>query len=612
MMDQKPPTVPPFDWQSEQTGQKRDLSRFTGELGRILTLRGSSATARKAASRVKERWASLVRRLEGRWVRGREAWDQLAETVEHLRAERTVLDALVSYDERLSQVTGTGDQLAETVRVITAAVSVDGALVSLVGLGGRAQRVATERRRGRSWPQAADRELAESLLAGASDGTRVTIEGRPVSGKPRDQNRSAHWVAVGIVHEGASYGAIVAGRRATEDAFGDADISALERIARRLGRALAAHVGVGVRPVLGAGPKPEGFEHLWGESPAFRRALAMAARLALSDSPVMIEGELGTGRETLARAMHQRSPRADEPFVVFRGSDLPEEVVVRQLFGVAESSPDTGPIDQPGDLELAAGGTLFIDELTDLDPIVQVRLVRYLNEGTFERVGDRRERRADARIAVATSANLEAVVAAGGLREDLYYLITGARITLPPLRERSGDIVELARRIAVAAGRKAGKPIDGIDSEAARILAAAPFPGNIHQLTQVVERAVYLASGPLIGATDLPGEVGAPMAVTPVDVTGWMEHVARAVREAVAAGSTGDYQAFRRARKRGQGAIEGAFTAAVQKAVGRHPSRAAQHCGIHRAQWWRLLQSRSSAATESKRESMRDGDYDDQ
>lgn len=591
MMEQRTPSGPEFDWRSEQSGQKRDLSRFATELSRFLSLRGSSQAAKAAAARVRDRWEHMVGRLEGRWARGRDVWNRRAEQIEQLSAARTVLEALAEFDEKLDPGVPVETILTETLQAVARAVPIEGALVALTDPAGEPRRAATEKRRGRPWPPASDRELAEYLITGAGDGTRITLEGRPVGSGARDQNRAAHWLAVGVTHGPDAYGALVAGRTASEEAFTDTDAAALERIAQRLGRALSVRVGVGIRPTLGAGPKPEGFEHLWGESPTFRRALAMAARFALSDSPVLIEGELGTGRETLARVMHRRSGRSDQPFVVFRGTDLPQDVVARQLFGIMETTAEGVASEHPGDLELADGGILYIDEVAGLDIVLQVRLVRFLNEGTFERVGDRRERRADVRLVMATTTNLEEAVARGGIREDLYYPITAARIHLPPLRERAGDIVELSRRFAIAAGEKAGKPIEGIDADAARVLAAAPFPGNVRQLAQVIERAVYLTSGPLVGTADLPDEVNALVVAAPLDSTAWVEQVARAVRQSVSAGSAGNYAEFRRARTQGIAALEGAFTAAVQKAVGRHPSLAARHCGIHRAQWWRLVRS---------------------
>jgi len=608
-MDQRTTPTPEFDWRSEQAAQKRDQSRFGAELGRVLSLRGASPTARQAASRLRERWEHLVRRLEGRWARGGDVWDRQAETIERLKGERGVLEALVEYDEQLHS--GDLDQLLRaTLRVTSRSVPSDGAMIFLADIGGQPRQVATERRRGRFWPPAADRELAEQIAVGARDGRRITIEGRPVKSTPRDPNRVAHWLGVGIAHGGDAYGAIVIGRAAAEESFSEESAEVAERIGRHLGGALAVRVGVGVRPTLGSGPKPEGFEHLWGEAPALRRAVALAARYALADTPVVLEGEMGTGRETLARAIHRHSKRAAGPFVVFRGSDLSEEIVARGLFGTSTVGPDGRVTESPGDLELAEGGTLFIDDLKALDLLLQVRLLRFLSEGTFERVGDRTSRRVDARIMIAATEDLEGAVGRGQLRPDLYYQITAARLVLPPLRERGGDIVELGRRFAVAAAQKAGKRVEGIDTEAARILMAAPFPGNVRQLAQVIERAVFLASGPLISTADLPREISVRVMAAPLEGSAWTEQAARAVRQALEAGQAGDWRQFGRARQAADLALAAAFANAVTKAVGRHAARAARHCGIHRAQWWRLWRSVQGGGTASLRETADGSGYD--
>ncbi|MEW5702057.1 MAG: sigma 54-interacting transcriptional regulator [Candidatus Zixiibacteriota bacterium] len=600
-MDQRTTTTPDFDWHAEQNAQKRDQSRFTAELGRVLSLRGGSPTAREAAARLRERWDHLVRRLEGRWARGGDVWDRQVEAIERLKSDRTVLEALVEYDEQLAQ--GDLDSLLRaTLRVIEHSLAATGAMIVLADIGGQPRAAASERRRGRFWPPAADRELAELVAAAAREGRRTTIEGRPVKSGLRDPHRVAQWLGVAIAREGESYGAIVIGRSAAEEAFTEDNAEVLERIGRHMAGALAARVGVGVRPTLGSGPKPEGFEHLWGECPALRRAIALANRYSLADSPVVLEGEMGTGRETLARAIHLRSRRAASPFVVFRGGDLPEEVVARGLFGATTTGADARLIEQPGDLEVAHGGTLFIDDLRSLYLLLQVRLLRFLREQTYERVGDRTARQADVRIMIASTEDLESAVARGQLRSDLYYEITAARVTLPPLRERGGDIVELARRFAAAAGTATGKRIDGIDAEAARLLAASPFPGNVRQLEQVIERAVFLASGPLIGAADLPREIAAHVVAPTFEGTAWGDQALRAARLAQEAGQSGDWRQFGRARQMADGALAAAFVQAVTKTVGRHAARAARHCGIHRAQWWRLSRQVQPAAPGATRD----------
>lgn len=607
-MESRSGSNPEFDWRSEQSAQKRDLSRFGAELGRVLSLRAGVPAVRQTSARLRDRWEQLIRRLEGRWARGGDLWDRHAEQGEHLRRDSGVLETLIEYVEQLAAAGDVDQILLVTLQAVARAIACEGAMIYLADWGGQPRWQATQRRRGRFWPPAADRELCEEIARGAHAGRRITIEGRPVKAGPQEQNRTAHWLGVGIHHGADAYGAIVIGSAATAEPFTEEEAVCLERVARFLAHALAARLGIGVRPALGVGTRPEGFEHLWGESSLFRQALALAMRFAQADSPVVIEGEMGTGRQTLARAIHRRSRRAERPFVVFRGSDLPEDVVARGLFGEMSVAPDGQKSENPGDLEMAEGGTLFIDDLAALDSLLQVRLLRVLSERVYERVGDRSPRHADVRLIMATSVPIEGLMSQGRLRQDLYYQITAARLSLTPLRERGGDAVELARRFAIAAGQKVGKSISGIDAEAARLLAAAPLPGNVRQLMQVVERAVLLATGPVITAADLPRDMTGRMATSPLEVGAWTEQATRAVRQAGEAGHAGDYGQFRRARKLGIVALDAAFTASVLKAVGRHPSRAARHLGIHRAQWWRLWHgAQETGATPAPRDGA-DGD----
>lgn len=586
--DSRHSPTPPFDWRAEESAQKRDLARFAGEMLRAISLRSGTAAARQMTERVRERWDQLIRRLEGRWARGSEVWDRQSEQIERLTSERALLEALLSLDESLSADANVESMLAATLSAIGKSVTCDGALLHLTDAGGQPHRLSTERRKGRFWPPAADADLCDIVIIGASEGRRISIEGRPVKHTPRDPHRVAHWLAVPISNKSDTYGAIVIGRTATEEAFIDENGDTLEQIGRHLGRSLAARLGARARTTIGAGPKPEGFDAIWGEAPALRRALDLADKLAPTDTAVILEGEMGTGRETLARAIHKRSPRAKGPFVVFRGSDLPDDTVARGLFGSVEVGVDGRTVAQPGDIELAEGGTLFIDDLSAIDLALQVRVIRLLGEGIFERVGDRTPRHAYVRLMVATTENVDDDLARGRLRSDLYYQITAGRITLPPLRERGQDIIELARRFAIGIGQKNGKRLEGIDLEAARLLEAAPWPGNIQQLAQVIERAVLVARGPLITAADLPREIAARTVAASMDTSVWNQQTAAAIRQAGEAGQSGDYRMFRRARRLAQNALDAAFAHAVLRAVGKHPSKAATHAGMHRAQWWRL------------------------
>lgn len=577
-----------FDWHAERTSQSRDVSRFGSELDRALSLRSRTPSVRAAAERAHDQFERLKRRLDSRAVRFGDQWDRLVETAETLRRERDRLLALADLDERIAGGAEIEEILDETLHCVNRSLPGDGAFIVLHDVEGRSYRHATERRRGRPWPVAADRELAGWLVNGVRGGRPILLEGRPVGTGPRERTRAAHWMAVPVGHESEHYGAVVVGRTATETSFLDDEADALRAVAHRLGRALAARVGVSARPVPGAGPKPEGFEQLWGESPAFKRALALAANYAASDSPVVIEGEPGTGRESVARAIHARSSRRGHPFVVTRISDLPEDVVSRTLFGTTTKSPDGAVVDRPGDLELAGDGTLFIDSIAALGPVHQVRLLQFLQDGVFERDGDRTRRTANVRLMFSTDVDLDRLYSDGRLRQELYYLIAVARVWMPPLRERGSDVIELARRFAQEAARRHGKQIDGIDVAAAGVLSAARLRGNVSQLSQVIERAVLIAEGPLISPYDLPDMETETPAPPRTDTAEWTERAVSAVRMALAAGTAGDYPALKRAKREIMGALHGAFVDGVTAAVGTSPSRAARHCQLHRIQWQRL------------------------
>lgn len=593
-----------FDWHAERTAQARDVSRFGGELDRALSLRSRTPSVRAAAERAHDQFERLKRRLDSRAVRFGDQWDQLLETAERLRRERDRLLALADLDERITSGADIEEILDETLHCVNRSLSCDGAFIVLHDVDGRSYRHATERRKGRPWPVAADRELAGWLVNGVRGDRRIVLEGRPVGTGPRERTRSAHWLAVAVGHDSEHYGAIVSGRTVTETSFVDDEADALGAIAQRLGRALAVRVGVSARPVPGAGPKPEGFEQLWGESPSFKRALALAANYAASDSPVVVEGEPGTGRETLSRAIHERSARQGGPFVVARISELPDDVVSRTLFGSTTKTSDGSVQDRPGDLEMADGGTLFIDSIAALSPVHQVRLLQFLQEGVFERDGDRTRRRADVRLMFATVVDLDRLYSDGRLRRELYYLIAVARVWLPPLRERGNDIVELARRFAQEAARRHGKQIEGIDVAAGSVLNAARFRGNVSQLSQVIERAVLIADGPLISPYDFPDletDTPAPPRVESVE---WVDRAASAVRMALTAGNAGDYAALKRAKRDIIAALHSAFVDGVTAAVGTSPSRAARHCQLHRIQWQRLRATAADVTSDTHSEAV--------
>jgi formate hydrogenlyase transcriptional activator len=244
-----------------------------------------------------------------------------------------------------------------------------------------------------------------------------------------------------------------------------------------------------------------------GASPALREVLERVGLVAATDSTVLITGETGTGKELVARAIHAGSKRAKRAMVKVNCAALPEALVASELFG-HEKGAFTGALERRrGRFELAAGGTIFLDEVGELPAPVQVALLRILQEREFERVGSSETLRTDARVVAATNRNLEEAAREGKFRSDLFYRLNVFPMRVPALRERAEDIPILAEYWASRCSRNVGKPIRGIDESAMAALCAYSWPGNIRELQNVVERAVILARGRVLGLSDfeLPG-----------------------------------------------------------------------------------------------------------
>jgi transcriptional regulator with GAF, ATPase, and Fis domain len=243
-----------------------------------------------------------------------------------------------------------------------------------------------------------------------------------------------------------------------------------------------------------------GFDRILGRAPALQEALARAAKVAPLETTVLLTGESGTGKELVARAIHQASPRAEGPYVAINCAALPETLVESELFGHEKGAFTGADKQKPGRFELAAGGTLFLDEVGELPPTVQAKLLRVLQEHEYQRVGGTVTRRADVRFITATNRDLAQAVAAGTFREDLYYRLNVFSVHLPPLRERGEDILRLAEHFVQAFGVQFGKGEPGLSRDAQAALARYPWPGNIRELANAIERAVILADGGLLTA----------------------------------------------------------------------------------------------------------------
>jgi transcriptional regulator with GAF, ATPase, and Fis domain len=234
------------------------------------------------------------------------------------------------------------------------------------------------------------------------------------------------------------------------------------------------------------------FEEIVGNSPALQTVLSHLSKVAPTDSSVLITGETGTGKELIARAIHRRSQRSSRVFVTVNCAAIPHDLIASELFG-HEKGAFTGAIQQRvGRFELAHGGTIFLDEVGELPAETQVALLRVLQEHEFERIGGTRSIQTDARVISATNRDLEAAIAAGAFRSDLFYRLNVFPIEIPPLRERCEDIPVLVEYFIDRYARKAGKNITGISKKSLDLLQRYPWPGNIRELQNIIERSLIV------------------------------------------------------------------------------------------------------------------------
>ncbi len=246
------------------------------------------------------------------------------------------------------------------------------------------------------------------------------------------------------------------------------------------------------------------YGELVGESPPMEELFEWVNRVARSDSTVMIYGESGTGKELVARAIHAGSSRADGPFIRVNCGALSESLLDSELFGHEKGAFTGAERRRRGRFELAHGGTLFLDEIATIAPTTQVRLLRVLQERELERVGGEETIPVDVRIIAATNQNSESLLGENGFREDLFYRLHVVPIHVPPLRERPSDIPTLVRHFIEKLQERTGSPVNAVSDEALEELRSYRWPGNVRELENVVERALVLADGQVLGARHLP------------------------------------------------------------------------------------------------------------
>lgn len=268
-------------------------------------------------------------------------------------------------------------------------------------------------------------------------------------------------------------------------------------------------------------------------SEGMRRVVDLARRVGPVDSTVLVTGESGVGKERVARLIHDSSARTAGPFVSINCGAVPEGLLESELFGHARGAFTGAAQDRPGLFEAAHGGTILLDEIGEMPPAMQVKLLRTLQEHEVRRVGENRSRKVDVRVIAATNRDLAAEVHAARFRQDLYYRLRVVEIRVPPLRERRDDILPLARTFLVDAAARLGRKISGFTPAAAQQLVRHDWPGNVRELENAVERAVVLARGHRIDVDDLPEEVG--LALPGVAAPGSVRTLKEVEREYIAA-----------------------------------------------------------------------------
>ena len=252
------------------------------------------------------------------------------------------------------------------------------------------------------------------------------------------------------------------------------------------------------------------FGDIIGASPAMQEIFQIVPDIAKTSASVLIEGASGTGKELVAQAIHDLSPRSDSAFIGVNCAALPDTLLESELFGYVRGAFTDAHHDKPGCFQAAHGGTLFLDEIGDISPAMQVKLLRVLQNGEFQPLGGTRTKHVDVRVIAATNRDLKQMVAAGEFREDLYYRLRVIPIVIPPLAERREDIIPLVEHYVARLAARTGKPISEVTASALAALYDYTFPGNVRELINILERAFVMCHGDRIDLAHIPAEVTAP------------------------------------------------------------------------------------------------------
>jgi DNA-binding NtrC family response regulator len=347
-----------------------------------------------------------------------------------------------------------------------------------------------------------------------------------------------------------------------------------EQLRALLGRAFDAGRLMQAPAVL---PSSEPMDQIIGRSPVMQEMCKTIGRVAGQDINVLILGESGTGKELVARAIYQHSRRSDRPFLAINCAALPENLVESELFGHEKGAFTGADRKRIGKFEQVDGGTIFLDEIGDMPMAAQAKILRLLQEQRFERVGGTESIETDVRILAATNQDLARLIGAGRFRADLYYRLEGVTVRVPPLRDRDGDVLELAQHFLFRFDREMGLSIQGFDPEALACLRRYPWPGNVRELQSALKETLLRTAGPIVFEENLPPQLrGAPPPPAPSDRDPEQGDLMSLIEGVLRANPTGVYDRVLQT-------VERVLFARVLRETNGHLGQASERLGLNRS-----------------------------
>lgn len=505
-------------------------------------------------------------------------YDKLKSEVDALAKERNIYKALYDLSMEISSQRDLGDVLPSIIRTTAEILSCDNAVLQLTDDQGA---ILLQYQ----WPS---KNGGDKFIPSKQIIDTVLITGNVVCIRS-DDDPVEGIVCLPLLTGEETLGLIYVSRGGQE--FGQFDIELLKTISAKISvtvesNRLFSDLEDSRQTLVENLREKYAFDEIIGNSPEIARVLAVVADVAESESAVLIEGESGTGKELLARAIHFSSLRKDKPFVAINCGAIPETLLESELFGY-EKGAFTGAVQKkPGRFELADQGTILLDEIGELPPILQVKLLRFLQSGEFEPLGSTSVKHANVRILSATKRDLAKMVETGEFRDDLYYRVNVIAIKLPSLAQRKGDIESLANHFLKMYTAKNSKNVRHIDETALNYLRGYQFPGNIRELENIIERAVVLCKGETLVSEDLPEQVrrsGMAEMTQPSNLTELKE-------------------LKRKLWKKFMEPVEREFALRLLDECGGNISASARQAGMHRKQFQRILKRHKLYLKEPNRE----------